>query len=75
MMETIIRKEKEFGMKITLRKTKVMTIGKNEGIVNTFSEGKTIEQMNLLKYLESKVTWNRSCREEITSVLSKAKQY
>ena len=44
-----------------------MRIYKNEGSFNIFLGGKTVEQVNPFKDLESIVTWNGSCTEKIGS--------
>lgn len=66
VIESIVRVAKVFGMKTYVGKTKVMGIGKNEGIVKISFERITVVQVNRDKYLGSTVT----CKEEHRSRFS-----
>lgn len=47
---------------------------KNECLVNTFLEEKTLKEVNSFKYLKSTLTWNGNYKEKIRSRISVRKR-
>src|SRR5207244_13533077 len=64
----------EYGMKINIKKTKVMKISKVGGEVNITINGTKIEQVKSFKYLGHTMTDDGRCEHEINSRIDQAKE-
>ena len=66
MMDRLNETSTEYGMRINIKKTKVMKISKGEETtVNIRIEGKEIEQVKEFCYLGSLITTDAKCHKEI----------
>ena len=66
---------KEFGMKINIKKTKIMVVSKNKVVprVDIILDGQTVEQVSSFTYLGQKFTENGKCDEEIKCRIGQAR--
>src|SRR5438034_2009761 len=64
----------EYGMKINIKKTKVMRVSKVGGEVNITINGTKIEQVRSFKYLGHTMTDDGRCENEINFRISQAKE-
>ena len=64
----------EYGMKINIKKTKVMKVSKVGGEVNITINGTKIEQVKSFKYLGHTMTDDGRCENEINSRIAQAKE-
>ena len=64
----------EYGMKINIKKTKVMKIAKVGGEVNITINGTKIEQVKSFKYLGHTMSDDGRCENEINSRIAQAKE-
>src|SRR5207244_11347200 len=65
----------EYGMKINIKKTKVMKVSIVGGEVNITINGTKIEQVKSFKYLGYTMTDDGRCENEITAELLKQKKH
>ena len=63
-----------YGMKINIKKTKVMKVSKVKGEVNITINGKKIEQVGSFRYLGHTITEDGRCETEITCRIAQAKE-
>src|SRR5437870_13429525 len=64
----------EYGIKIKIKKTKVMKVSKVGGEVNITINGTKIEQVKSFKYLGHTMTDDGRCETEINSRIAQAKE-
>ena len=62
-----------YGMKINIKKTKVMRVSNNKGEVNITINGTKLEQVRSFKYLGHTITDDGKCETEICSRIAQAK--
>ena len=75
IMDRLNRAAGEYGMKINIKKTKVMRVSKNVGgNVRITIEGKQIEQVQSYKYLGSTLTEDGRCENEVKIRIALAKE-
>ena len=66
MMDKLNEKAQEYGMKINVKKTKVMKVSRNGGgEVNIYIDGQRVEQTDTFKYLGSWLTDDGRCELEV----------
>lgn len=74
IMDRLSATAEEYGMKINIKKTKVMKVSKSEeGRVSIVIDGKEIEQVRSFKYLGSTMTEDGRCETEIKIRIALAK--
>ncbi|XP_047482497.1 uncharacterized protein LOC125034639 [Penaeus chinensis] len=74
IMDSLNAVVEDFGMRVNIKKTKVMRINKNgEGDVTIKLNGKNLEQVKSFQYLESILTSNGYCSTEIRLRIALAK--
>src|SRR5437870_13554664 len=64
----------EYGIKINIKKTKLMKVSKVGGEVNITINGAKIEQVKSFKYLGHTMTDDERCDNEINSRIAQAKE-
>ncbi len=74
MMELVNNKANEYGMKINIKKTKVMKISKNGGGVKIKIDGIQLDQVKEFCYLGSIVTEDMKCDKEISRRIAIGKE-
>ena len=76
MMDRLNTTSKKYGMKINIKKTKVMKISKKEEetTLNIQIEGKEIEQVKEFCYLGSSITTDAKCHREIRRRIAMGKE-
>jgi hypothetical protein len=75
MMDSLNSTAERYGMKINIKKTKVMKVSKKTGgKVNIKINGNKIEQVQSFKYLGSTITENGRCEAEIKIRIALAKE-
>jgi len=75
IMDNLHRTAEQYGMRINIKKTKVMMVSRRVGQkVNIRINGKSIEQVQSFKYLGSTMTEDGRCGTEIKIRLVQAKE-
>lgn len=74
MMENTNRVVNQYGMRINIKKTKVMKIGREQRRVHIEIEGKELEQVRHFKYLGSLLAEDGYCETEIRARVAMAKE-
>ena len=73
IMDCVNRVNDRYGMKINIKKTKVMKIGRQHGLANIEVNGQRLEQVNHFKYLGSLIAEDGYCEKEIRARVAMAK--
>ena len=75
LMDNLNRVTKDYGMRINVKKTKVMCISR-KGItkMKIYIDGKLIDQVTQFRYLGSLITEDGYCEKEIRSKIGMAKK-
>jgi len=74
LMDSMNRTVEQYGMKINIKKTKVMKIGKNpEGNLDILVNGQKLKQVNQFSYLGSIISNDGYCTTEIKCRIARAK--
>lgn len=73
MMECTNKIVNNYGMRINIKKTKVMKIGKQQSQIHVVIEGKVLEQVHNFKYLGSLIAEDGYCEKEIRARIAMAK--
>src|SRR6476661_2380072 len=75
IMDCLNATAEEYGMKINIKKTKVMKVSKKVGDeISILINGKKIDQVQSFKYLGSTMTENGKCKTEIKIRIALAKE-
>src|SRR6218665_3807660 len=76
MMDRLDRTSREYGMKINIKKTKVLKISKGkETMFRINIGGKEIEKVKEFCYLGSVITTDAKCHREIRSILKEKRTF
>ena len=73
IMDNTNRVVNQYGMRINIKKTKVMKIGREQGRFNVEVDGKVLEQVGHFKYLGSLLAEDGYCEKEIRARVAMAK--
>src|SRR6218665_2066044 len=74
LMDELNRTAKEYDMKVTIKKTKVMKVSrKGEGVINITIDGEILEQVERFRYLGALITSDGRCETEIKTRIGMAK--
>ena len=75
IMDSLNTTAEQYGMKINIKKTKVMRVSRNGGeVVNIVINGRRVEQVKSFKYLGSTMTEDGRCETEIKVRIALAKE-
>jgi hypothetical protein len=75
IMDRLNSTAEKYGMKINIKKTKVMRVSRNVGEkINIMVNGKQIEQVENFKYLGSTITEDGRCEKEVKIRIAMAKE-
>ena len=75
LMDKLNEKAQEYGMRVNVKKTKVMKISRNGGgEVNICINGQRVEQTDKFKYLGSWITDDGRCELEVKCRIAMAKE-
>jgi len=76
LMDNLNRLTKDYGMRINVNKTKVMSISRKDITKMKMNiDGQRIDQVTQFRYLGSLITEDRYCEKEIRSRIGMAKKY
>ena len=64
----------DYGMKINIKKTKAMFIGRKPKKIDIQIQGESIEQVDSFKYLRCNISSNLNCCQEVKQRIAMAKQ-
>src|SRR6218665_2304268 len=74
LMDGLNRTEKEYDMKVNIKKTKVMKVSrKREGVINITIDGEILEKVERFRYLGALITSDGRCETEIKTRIDMAK--
>src|SRR6218665_293118 len=74
LMDGLNGTAKEYDMKVTIKKTKVMKVSrKGEGVINITIDGEILEQVERVRYLGALITSDGRCETEIKTRIGMAK--
>ena len=74
MLEELNTSCEQYGMKINVKKTKVMIIGRKDRKIDVQLAGERIEQVDKFRYLGCVIRSNMRCEEEIKVRIAMAKE-
>lgn len=74
MMKDLERACLKYGMKINVKKTKVMMLGRISKTINLTIEGKRLEEVKQFRYLECLISLDCKCEKEIRTRIAMAKE-
>jgi hypothetical protein len=74
LMDLLNEASEEYGMKIKLKKTKVMQISRHPVNITVVIEGNTLEQVQEFCYLGSLITEDGKCHKEIRRRIAMGKE-
>ena len=74
MITSLNQVVERYGMKINIKKTKIMKVGRERSNINVSINDERLEQVREFKYLGSTISEDGRCRREITYRIAMAKQ-
>jgi hypothetical protein len=75
LMDGLVSAAKDYNMKVNVKKTKVMKVGRKDGAaMNIFIEGGKVEQVSKFKYLGSWITEDGRTETEVKERIGMAKE-